>query len=159
MRYLLEIFERGYFVPDAKRGGDEEVDIVRAAIRKANRQTSVLLVAACFTLLTRIISTVLSNTFKSEREFPFNIALPRNVDMRKSPYFELLFVFQSIGVFFLVIFIIFYDILINAFIIHADAQFKLLYNSLLKLDRRAALLTEEVSLCINSTQSRRNNEW
>lgn len=152
MRYLLEVFGRGYFLPDVSRGGEEEVNIVQTAVNKINRQTGVLLLIVSFTLLTRIISTAISNTFNEfDREFPFNAALPFDVDIKESPYFELWFIFVSISIFVSAIFIITHDLLINAFTIHVETQFQILYHALLRLDQRAAFMTHQVSFSFNSS--------
>lgn len=80
-------------------------------------------------------------------KFPYPSSLPFNIDVQKSPLFEMLCLYQawSIGLFGLLFNNC--NIIITGIMIHLTAQFRMLNNSLTNVVERSEKITYGVSDC------------
>lgn len=152
VRSFLGRLEQGEFRVDLERGGTKEVELIQQAVNKLKLQGGIFAVTLIATLGNRLLQTILhhkieivsedGNTTETILLFPFSSTLPLDLDVQKTPYYQLVFVYQTLGMFYVSFFLFNTDIIITGLMIHIQAQFKLLTNAFATVFERARQKTK-----------------
>lgn len=175
MSFLYSIGS-GRCLPNMQRGGKREFELIEEAESKSTFQVKLAKInklqcikffqSKCWwfvvfvTLSNRIVWLILNPTTEIEsaensnititvRQLPYGTSYPIQFDQHKSPFYELVFLHQIIGIYIFGWFLGNIDTISNGLILHVTAQFKIVDNAFKTVKQR----TDELRKLVKISQS------
>nr|UTN00904.1 odorant receptor [Semanotus bifasciatus] len=142
-RQMLRQLEKGYFVPNMERGGEEEFRLINAAIRRSNLHADVFKTSVYFIIGIRCLYAIFDDgtcvphteeivgndtACTLIRTLPYKAWFP--VDLNKSPAYEIMFVVQASCLILYGLYICFLDSIAYGMMHHMSNQYLILRNIL-----------------------------